>query len=358
MNLNKLLGSYSKYRKMAPSVIDKSQFSGLRQKPVGVKYDVDRDPPKITYDDYDEKIDGGVKFDPEIHLNYKPAHKRLTMEELGLNDGTELSPIGATVPFTLFSEQATRIMRHEVMNPKVWQKYAHSSSIQRCIVRGYVHEFAPFTYAAWNHPKTLEIISNEAGIELEVILDVEKGSVNFAAADAKDDTPVIGWHYDSYHFVCVTMLSDTTGMIGGETVFNNHKTGDLCRIPDPVKGSSIILQGKYIEHQALKPQGGAERITMVTSFIPKNRMLHDESTLATTACISNCNHLFQEWCCYRFDSIIYRLNYMKKELEDARNRGEKFNLEKIKAFLKLQQDYLEFTVSDMEDNKQYLETSL
>lgn len=339
------------------ATVDKTQFTGLRQKPIGHKYDVTRDPPKITYDDYDPTIDSGVVFDPDIHLNYSPPSQRITMEELGLNDGTELSSLGATLPFRLFNDQAIRIMRHEVMNPQVWNKYAFSSSIQRCIVRGYAREFAPFTHAAWSHPKTLEIISKEVGIDLEIIFDVDLSSVNFAASDAKDNKPVIGWHYDSYHFVCVTMLSDTTGMIGGETVFNNYKTNELCRIPDPKKGSSTILQGKYIEHQALKPQGGAERITMVSCFIPKNRMLHDESTLATTAPISNCNHLFQEWCSYRFDSLNYRLNHVKKEIEDARNRGEKFDLDKVKEFIQNQVQYLDKTVEDMENNKQYLETS-
>ena len=32
-----------------------------------------------------------------------------------------------------------------------------------------------------------------------------------------DDKPVVGWHTDSYPFVCVTMLSDCTDMVGGET---------------------------------------------------------------------------------------------------------------------------------------------
>lgn len=33
----------------------------------------------------------------------------------------------------------------------------------------------------------------------------------------EDDQPVVSWHTDSYPFVCVTMLSDCTNMIGGET---------------------------------------------------------------------------------------------------------------------------------------------
>jgi len=39
----------------------------------------------------------------------------------------------------------------------------------------------------------------------------------------EDDKPVVGWHTDSYPFVCVLMLSDCTNMVGGETAL---LTGD------------------------------------------------------------------------------------------------------------------------------------
>lgn len=39
----------------------------------------------------------------------------------------------------------------------------------------------------------------------------------------EDDEPIVDWHTDSYPFVCVTMLSDCTQMLGGETAL---RTGD------------------------------------------------------------------------------------------------------------------------------------
>ena len=39
----------------------------------------------------------------------------------------------------------------------------------------------------------------------------------------EEDMPVVGWHNDSYPFVCVAMLSDCTDMVGGETAL---RTGD------------------------------------------------------------------------------------------------------------------------------------
>ncbi|GMF90746.1 unnamed protein product [[Candida] boidinii] len=54
-----------------------------------------------------------------------------------------------------------------------------------------------------------------------------------------DDIPaIIGWHNDSYPFVCVLMLSDTTYMIGGETLL---KTGSGKIIPTPGPSMELLL---------------------------------------------------------------------------------------------------------------------
>ena len=48
----------------------------------------------------------------------------------------------------------------------------------------------------------------------------------------EDDKPVVDWHYDSYPFVCVTMLSDCTKMIGGETALRTG-TGEIVKVRGP-----------------------------------------------------------------------------------------------------------------------------
>jgi len=66
-------------------------------------------------------------------------------------------------------------------------------------------------------------------------MDYEIGHVNMSVPGKKkqydknlmisedDEEPIVGWHRDSYPFVCVLMMSDTTGMVGGETAL---RTGD------------------------------------------------------------------------------------------------------------------------------------
>lgn len=57
------------------------------------------------------------------------------------------------------------------------------------------------------------------------------------AQDMEDDNPIVGWHTDSYPFVCVTMLSDCTDMIGGETELRKAD-GSVARVRGPQMVSS------------------------------------------------------------------------------------------------------------------------
>lgn len=51
-----------------------------------------------------------------------------------------------------------------------------------------------------------------------------------------DEEAIVGWHRDSYPFVCVLMMSDTAGMIGGETALRTG-TGEIRKVRGPSKVS-------------------------------------------------------------------------------------------------------------------------
>lgn len=106
----------------------------------------------------------------------------------------------------------------------------------------------------------MAIISKIAGVELMPQMDLEIGHVNlmvksdnetqqeldmidrerqsFADDEGiggcpwEDDKPVVGWHTDSYPFVCVLMLSDCTNMVGGETALQTGR-GDILKVRGP-----------------------------------------------------------------------------------------------------------------------------
>ena len=118
---------------------------------------------------------------------------------------------------------------------------------------------APFIYDTWKHPDTLAIVSKVAGIDLVPEMDFEIAHINLsskteaqkaeelaairdrqlteedegiAGCPWEDDKPIVDWHTDSYPFVCVTMLSDCTTMVGGETALRTGD-GDVIKVRGP-----------------------------------------------------------------------------------------------------------------------------
>lgn len=119
---------------------------------------------------------------------------------------------------------------------------------------------AKFTYDAFHNPETLAIISKIAGVDLVPVLNFEIGHINIsvkseeqtkqeldtiskqkrlyaddegiAGCPWEDDKPIVGWHVDSYPFVCVLMLSDCTNMVGGETALRTGN-GNILKVRGP-----------------------------------------------------------------------------------------------------------------------------
>ena len=110
---------------------------------------------------------------------------------------------------------------------------------------------APFTYDAWKSPETLAIMSQVAGVDLVPAIDLEIGHINISLANDKgatqheddDDTPIVGWHTDSYPFVCVLMLSDCTSMVGGETALRTGH-GEIAKVRGPQIVSYLTLRNQ------------------------------------------------------------------------------------------------------------------
>lgn len=127
---------------------------------------------------------------------------------------------------------------------------------------------APFVYDVWKHPEVLAIVSKIAGVDLVPAMDLEIGHVNIsvqteeeknkalaavaekANRDADEgvagcpwesNDPIVDWHTDSYPFVCVTMLSDCTNMIGGETALRKGD-GEVIKVRGPQRVSPFIRQ--------------------------------------------------------------------------------------------------------------------
>jgi hypothetical protein len=311
-----------------------------------------------------------TQFDPQKHLAFQEPSDILTMKDIGYADDVGVSPVAVTQPFQLFSPEAIRIMRTEIAKPEVKDNHRFASNIANAQLRGYAREHAPFTYAAWNHPTTIAVVSKLAGIDLIPWSDYEIAHINLSAvkteAQAKaelarhsrkssidsdegidvsspeDDKPIVGWHTDSYPFVCVLMMSDCTNMVGGETALRTAD-GDVIRVRGPAEGCAVILQGRYICHQALRALGAKERITAVTSWRPRSPFVKDDSVLRTVRPVSDLQELYPDFAEYRLEIMEQRIRREREQLRARREAGTKFNTQGHKAFLQESAAFLAHT---------------
>ncbi|OAX84459.1 hypothetical protein ACJ72_01183 [Emergomyces africanus] len=301
-----------------------------------------------------------VLFDAQKHLRYTSPPKVHSMKDLGYSANVGVSPIGVSEPFSLFSPEAIFQMRKEVLSDKVWERYRYSSNLAHCQLRGYAAEYAPFVYDTWQSPEVLKIVSNIAGIDLVPAMDWEIGHINISvpsqiekgqdAASSEDDEPIVDWHTDSYPFVCVTMLSDCTHMVGGETALRKGD-GSILRVRGPQMGCAVVLQGRYIEHQALRALGGTERITMVTSFRPRSPALPDDTVLTTVRAISDLSELYFQFSEYRLEMLEERVRMQLKEIRDRKKARRNFNTKAMKKFLDEQEKFLAHMNREMVDDE-------
>lgn len=310
-------------------------------------------------------------FNPKRHLNFQEPSKVLMMKDIGFTDDVGVSPVAVTHPFQLFSPEAIKIMRSEIAKPEVTKNHLYSSNIAHAQLRGYARQHAPFTYAAWTHPETIAIVSRLAGIDLIPWSDYEIAHINLSTkkteeevqaelnvaharkastdsavdVSSDDNKPIVGWHNDSYPFVCVLMLSDCTGMVGGETALRTAD-GDILRVRGPTKGCAVILQGRYITHQAMSALGAKERITAVTSLRPRSPFVKDDSVLRTVRPVSDVKELYADFAEYRLDIMEQRLHRAREQIRTHREAGENFDTNGVKAFIQESAAFLMHT--DME----------
>ncbi|KAI1827961.1 hypothetical protein F4861DRAFT_235464 [Xylaria intraflava] len=315
-------------------------------------------------------------FTPSKHLAFNEMPTMHTMQELGFPEDIGVSPIAVSEPFRLFTEEAIMRMRQEVLSPEVFQNCQYSSNLAHCYLRGFVNKYAPFVYDVWKSPETLAIVSKIAGIELVPGMDLEIAHINISVKSEEEkreelrafaerakyeasggnvggigeDKPIVGWHTDSYPFVCVTMLSDCTDMIGGETALRTGN-GDIMKVRGPQMGFATILQGRYIEHQALQTLGTTERITMVTSFRPRNPLVRDDTVLTTVRPISNINDLYNQFTEYRLEMLEARIRLQLKEIHDMSAAGRRVPTKKLKRFFEEQEKFLAHMNEEIVDDE-------
>ncbi|KAL2009229.1 hypothetical protein VTN00DRAFT_7423 [Thermoascus crustaceus] len=335
-----------------------------------------------------------VQFDPAKHLSYSPPSSILKMEDLGLSS-TALSSVASTEPFPLLSYEAVLQHRRELFTPDVLDNCLHRTRPGSVQLRGMAPRYSPFIHQFWHSPEVLKIISENAGVDLVPAMDYEICHTNVqlspdgiagvratpveppaATEDAiaqfekdkrkpqavTDQTkPIIEWHKDSHPFVCVVMLSDARHMVGGETELQKAD-GTTVKVKSPQMGCAVILQGRYITHTAAPATNMPERVTIVTSFRPRDPTLLDETTNANVRNKSHLTELYYQWTTYRLDVLAerariaaealrerYEENVKKTDKEGKKGlcRVETVNVAKMEKWANEQITYLNQTLYEM-----------
>ncbi|CAH0051643.1 unnamed protein product [Clonostachys solani] len=312
-------------------------------------------------------VSPGPIFTPSKHLAYSQPSKVWSLRDLGYPDNQGISPFGVSEPFRLFSDEAIDEMRRELFtNRKIWTDHRFSSKYAECQLRGYARDHAPFIYNAWKSPETLRIISNLTGMDVVPVFDYDIAHINVSgpsvpalsplpadrvdkpAKETKTEKPrtedendaIVSWHNDSYAFVCVTMLSDCTGMVGGETALRTAD-GNVIKVRGPERGYAVVLQGRYIDHQALRALGGTERVSMVTAFRASSSEVRDDTNLKLVRPISNIDELYNEYAQYRFRILEDRFRGRRERADQSISIKAPFDVKETRAFIREQIEFLE-----------------
>ena len=116
------------------------------------------------------------------------------------------------------------------------------------------------------------------------------------------------------------------------------------------QGHAVVLQGRYIEHQACRALGTSERISMVTSFRPKSAFLKDDTVLTTVRPISDLTELYYQYAEYRFEMLEERIRAQLKDIRQ-RKRAHRFDTQATKSFIREQKTFLESMLKEIVDDE-------
>lgn len=157
------------------------------------------------------------------------------------------------------------------------------------------------------------------------------------------------------------MLSETDGMIGGETYIKKGNgtpqkvcqdsipTGKMCltapKVEGPQIGHAVMLQGGQVQHLAARAKGVKERISTITSYRSSMPTVYDSSYMTNIRPYANLNRLYPEWIQYRLRKLRDEINhYLQKIEKEPELALEKVQLETL---INEQAEYLQQTSRQM-----------
>lgn len=107
------------------------------------------------------------------------------------------------------------------------------------------------------------------------------------------------------------------------------------------------MQGRYIEHQALKAFGTGERITMITAMRLKSPFIRDETVLAGVRGISNLGEIYSQYSEYRLEILEERIRARLKAERQAQFARREFDIQGMRNFLTEQRNFIDAMLDEI-----------
>lgn len=107
------------------------------------------------------------------------------------------------------------------------------------------------------------------------------------------------------------------------------------------------MQGRYLEHQALKAFGGRERLAMVTSWRPKSPFALDETVLAGVRGVTDQNVLYYQFSEYRFRNLVARFRAERRKICERHGAGLEFDINGTREFLEEQKRTVDLLLREL-----------
>lgn len=102
-----------------------------------------------------------------------------------------------------------------------------------------------------------------------------------------------------------------------------------------------MLQGRYIDHQALLTLGSTERVSMVTAFRARSSGVRDDTNLKLVRPISNIDELYNEYAQYRFGMLEDRFRRRRERVDQSILSKAPFDVKETRSFIREQIEFLE-----------------
>ena len=284
--------------------------------------------PTTTPEGYD-RIANDPVFHPERHLALEEPAEILMLADLGYSDdeiATKATPVAASTPFRLLSDEGAEIMLDIARTLKVHAKPA-GDRIEN-VVRGGCYQ-SQWLRDLCMSQEICDHLQKIYGIEVAPhAMPLHLGHMNFEPRDI--NTSIDKWHHDTLPLDFVMAVTDPAKVDGGRFEYflgTKHEMAEMAaRGETPPRertvapefagpGYAIALHGDMVVHRAGPLFSQCERISMVNGYVATDTARDEQSRSRDLIVVDDPEVLYTEWAKYAAWRAHGRLGTLLDELD-------------------------------------------